>query len=278
MTISGVVGNVSERRRRPPQVGVSVVILALGPGKTDSDSGADDADSSGRSRLWLPLVRRTKQPYLGDWALPGGGLRADLSLERSAYLALESTTDLHPAYLEQLHTFGGPERSHGGLPMVSIVYWALVGRAETRDFAPSDNVRWFAQDELPPLAFDHRAIIDHALQRLRERIEYPDLVTRLVGPEFTLRQLHNVAEAVTGEDIDLANFRRRMLASGRLEETGTKVREGRQRPAAAYRYVPVPGEQRWSMTPDSALSMTSGTRRDDPDDALGPLMTDTPKR
>ncbi|KAB8289148.1 phosphohydrolase [Bifidobacterium ramosum] len=275
-------GNVSERRMQPPQVGVSVVILALGP-------GAPSSGGAGRSRLWLPLVRRVRQPYLGGWALPGGGLRADLSLERSAYLALESTTDLHPKYLEQLHTFGGPDRSRGGLPMVSVVYWALVGRAETRDFAEADNVRWFPEDDLPAMAFDHREIVGHALRRLRERIEYPDLVTRLVGPEFTLRQLHDVVEAVTGEPVDLANFRRRMLASGELEETGEKIREGRQRPAAVYRYAPAAGERGtrpWGgvMLPDDAGA--SGNATDAPasstfgmsddgamDDALGPLTT-----
>lgn len=74
----------------------------------------------------------------------GGGLRADHSLEQSAYAALESTTSLHPKYLEQLYTFGDPARSHGGLPMVSIVYWALVGEADGRiDFAGGDNVKWF---------------------------------------------------------------------------------------------------------------------------------------
>ena len=221
--------NVSERRSQPPQVGVSVVILALGP--------APAAESDARPRLWLPLVRRVRQPYLGDWALPGGGLRADRSLRESAYLALESTTDLHPRCLEQLHTFGDLERSRGGLPMVSVVYWAIVGQGERVDLAERDNVRWFPADDLPALAFDHARIVDHALRSLRERIEYPPMATRLVGAEFTLRQLHGVVEAVTGGDVDLANFRRKMLASGMLEDTGRKVREGRQRPAAVYRYV-----------------------------------------
>lgn len=336
-------GNVSERRRQPPQVGISVVILALGSPSlrfsslestadelsdtsADADSTATiDSDrvagnsvstqrasahsalahstatscaaasgtatsntstdaSDARSRLWLPLVRRVRQPFLGQWALPGGSLRADLTLEQSAYCALESTTHLHPRYLEQLHTFGGPERSHGGLPMVSIVYWALVGQAETRDFWEADNVRWFAEDNLPDLAFDHREVIDHALRRLRERIEYPDLVTRLVGPRFTLRQLHGVVEAVTGHEVDLANFRRRMLASGQIEETGEKVREGRQRPAAVYRYVPSVDTQcdevqlfGTSMRAVSDVTdVQSLVARNDmtTDDALGPLIPD----
>ena len=219
------IGNVSERRLAPPQVGVSVVILALGE------------DSTGRSRLWLQLVRRVRQPFLGAWALPGGGLTANRSLEQSAYAALESTTTLHPRYLEQLYTFGDLGRSHGGLPMVSIVYWALVGTAEAKDFVEADTVRWFPENELPELAFDHKAIIDYALWRLRTRIAYPDVAARLVGETFTLSQLHDVVEAVTGEPVDLANFRRRILASGELEDTGVKQRVGNHRPAAVYRYV-----------------------------------------
>ena len=162
-------GNVSERRSAPPQVGVSVVILALGPEGDTGNSAADsgNAANSAHSRLWLPLVKRVRQPFLGCWALPGGDLRSDRSLEQSAYAALESTTDLHPRYLEQLYTFGGPTRSHGGLPMVSVVYWALVGQTEAAGFEDGDNVRWFPEDELPELAFDHRQIIDYALLRLR---------------------------------------------------------------------------------------------------------------
>ena len=155
-------GNVSERRKQPPQVGVSVVILALGP-VPQSDVCAGAASSGMGSTLWMPLVKRVRQPFLGQWALPGGGLRADHSLEQSAYAALESTTSLHPKYLEQLYTFGDPARSHGGLPMVSIVYWALVGEADERiDFAGGDNVKWFPVNHLPELAFDHRTIVEYA--------------------------------------------------------------------------------------------------------------------
>ena len=223
--------NVSERLLQPPRVGVSVVVLALDP---DSEHG----------RLWLPLVRRVRQPFLGRWALPGGDVRADRTLAQSAYEALESITDLRPSYLEQLHAFGGPDRSAGGLPMVSVVYWALVAEAEAGDFLETDNVRWFPETDLPglDLAFDHREIIAYALGRLRTRIEYPDIAARLVGDTFTLRQLHGVYEAVTGSVLDLPNFRRKMLASGEIEPTGKTLREGRHRPAALYRYTPAASE------------------------------------
>lgn len=219
------IGNVSERRDEVPQVGVTSVILALGP-----------ADGGVRRRLWLPLVRRVREPFLGAWALPGGPLKAGRSLERSAYETLASTTDLHPGYLEQLYTFGDPERSHGGVPMVSICYWALVGQVDVASLEPKHNVAWFAEDALPELAFDHRRIVDYAIWRLRHRLDMPKVVRELVGGTFTLRELHAVSEAVEGHPIDLANFRRRTLASGMLEETGEHRRVGRQRPAALYRF------------------------------------------
>ena len=263
-----IMGNVSERRRQPPQVGVSVVILALGPA-----ARADDRNDQTRRTLWMPLVRRVRQPFLGQWALPGGGLRADHSLEQSAYAALESTTSLHPRYLEQLYTFGDPSRSHGGLPMVSIVYWALVGGMdENVEFADGDNVSWFPVDHLPELAFDHREIVDYAMERLRGKIEYPDIVARLVGDRFTLSQLHDVYEAIAEEDIDLANFLRKMLASGLLEDTGDKLRVGRNRPATVYRYKqgtaqPTPWNVAESRTDFAASDI------DPQDDALSALTT-----
>ena len=249
-------GNVSERRAQPPQVGLSVVILALGQNEqSNNDAASHDHDSPSSSRLWIPLVRRVKQPFRGAWALPGGHLQSGRSLEQAAFDALESTTDLHPRYLEQLYTFGDPSRSQGGLPMVSIVYWALVGQGEAKTFTEADNVKWFPEDQLPQLAFDHRTIIDYALWRLRDKIEYPDVATKLVGDEFTLAQLHSVYEAITGQSIDLANFRRKMLASGELEPTGEKRREGRHRPAAVYRYVPNNHADSNAVNPLTALGI-----------------------
>ena len=241
-------GNVSERRSAPPQVGVSVVILALGPEGDTGNSAADsgNAANSAHSRLWLPLVKRVRQPFLGCWALPGGDLRSDRSLEQSAYAALESTTDLHPRYLEQLYTFGGPTRSHGGLPMVSVVYWALVGQTEAAGFEDGDNVRWFPEDELPELAFDHRQIIDYALLRLRSKIEYSDVATRLLGPK--------------------------MLASGDLEDTGEKMREGRQRPATVYRYIPKRPVENGTPHESDGDDIVELSRQGEREDALDALI------
>ena len=235
--------NVSERAKEPPNIGVSVVILALGPsdmdahGSLSAPAGADASDNDTIPTLRIPLVRRIRQPFLGDWALPGGNLQGGRSLEFAAEQALRSTTSLHPQYLEQLYTFGDPSRSHGGLPMVSIVYWALIGETEAKDFHEAQNVRWFPVNQLPPLAFDHKDIIDYALTRVRNKIEYSDIATRLVGSEFTLSQLRNVYEAIYGRKLDAPNFRRRMLSTGMVEPTGEKLARGAHRPACLYRYV-----------------------------------------
>ncbi|MDF7641156.1 NUDIX hydrolase [Bifidobacterium sp. ESL0784] len=225
-------GNVTERKAGPPEVGVSVIIFALAHSHDGDDGKAE------RDELWIPLVRRVREPFKGMWALPGGDLLAGKSLEWSAYVALESTTNLRPRYLEQLYTFGDPHRSGSALPMVSIVYWALIGSAQVDDLRDGDNVQWFAESALPSLAFDHADIIKYALDRLRSKMSYPDVASKLVGPRFTLRRLHDVYEAIAGRTFDLGNFRRKMLASGQLEETGEKLAEGRHRPAAVYRYIP----------------------------------------
>lgn len=236
-----VSANVSERQSEPPDIGVSVVILALGRASAEetgaTDVAATRSDHDARPALWIPLVRRIKQPFLGDWALPGGNLQSGVSLEDAARSALESTTQLRPRYLEQLYTFGDPSRSHGGLPMVSIVYWALIATTETTQLTSGENVRWFPTSDLPTLAFDHDEIVDYALTRVRNKVEYTDLATRLVGDTFTLSQLREVHEAITGTTLDPANFRRKMLASGMLEPTGTQLSNGKHRPAMLYRYV-----------------------------------------
>lgn len=203
---------------------VSTVIFALRP------------DVTGAPSVWLPLVRRTREPYLDRWALPGGMVRADESLEGAARRNLGETTRLEPTYLEQLYAFGDVDRSPDQR-MVSIVYWALVRPDEAERVSLGDNVQWFPADDLPDLAFDHNVIVDYALWRLRTKMEYAAIAHAFLGPQFTLAELREVYEAVLRKPLDPANFRRQMETSGVIEPTGEVVTGGRHRPPRLYRYV-----------------------------------------
>jgi 8-oxo-dGTP diphosphatase len=203
---------------------VSTVIFALRPD-----------GSTGFTSLWLPLVRRIREPHFGQWALPGGWLPADEELPAAAARTLRETTGLAPKYLEQLYTFGDIGRSTGGR-VVSVVYWALVESDEAARVAVGENVRWFPADHLPGLAFDHNRIVEYALWRLRTKVEYSRIAHAFLGEAFTLTQLREVYEAVLQKPLDPANFRRTIEASGTLVDTGRRVAGTPHRPPRLYRY------------------------------------------
>ncbi|WP_426624653.1 NUDIX hydrolase [Leifsonia sp. McL0607] len=205
---------------------VSTVIFAL---RSDEQTG-------GQPQVWLPLVRRIRAPYDGRWALPGGPLRVGEDLAYAAARTLGDTTGLTPRYLEQLYTFGDAVRSPGDDRVVSIVYWALVGSAETEQATAGENVGWFAADDLPQLAFDHNVIVEYALWRLRTKMEYSRIAHAFLGERFTLSQLREVHEAVLGRPLDPANFRRTIEASGAIVPTGDYLMGTRHRPPRLYRY------------------------------------------
>ena len=201
---------------------VSTVIFALRP-----------HPATGLSALWIPLVRRTRDPFEGSWALPGGWVREQESLADAAARNLLETTSVEPSYLEQLYCFGEVDRSPDRR-VVSIVYWALVRPEQAIRSADGDNVRWFLADELPELAFDHNLIVDYALWRLRTKVEYSHIAHALLGPTFTLTELREVHEAVLQRPLDPANFRRQVEKD--LVATDAVVTGGRHRPPRLYRY------------------------------------------
>ncbi len=211
---------------------VSTVIFALRPHPV-----------TGRTTLWLPLVRRIREPYEGRWALPGGPLRPDEDLAASARHTLERTTGLAPRHLEQLYSFGAVDRSPEDR-VVSIVYWALVRPDEDARATDGENVEWFVADDVRGLAFDHDAILRYALARLRAKITYSPIAFAFVTPEFTLADLRAVHEAVLDRSLDPANFRRQVLASGTVTPTGSYLTGTSHRPPALYRRAAPPEETR----------------------------------
>ena len=189
----------------------------------------------GAEGLRIPLVRRIRQPFEGQWALPGGPIEVSEGLEAAAGRNLLETTGLRSTYLEQLYCFGDVDRAPGER-VVSVVYWALVRSDEAELAAENENVRWFTADELPGLAFDHNTIVDYALWRLRNKMEYSRIAHAFLGETFTLAELRQVHEAVLRKPIDPANFRRQVEASEGIIATEQRITGGRHRPPRLYRY------------------------------------------
>lgn len=219
--------NVSERLAAPPELAISTVIFALRP-----------SENSGCPTLWLPLVKRIREPFDGLWALPGGPLTQAESLQDAAARNLRDTTGLAPAYLEQLYAFGGLHRSPSAR-VVSIVYWALVQPTEAALAEESENVKWFRADGLGTLAFDHNDIVDYALWRLRNKMTYGSIAYHFLGEKFTLAAVREVYEAVLNRSVDPANFRRQLKAAPQIEPTEEYLQGGKHRPPRLYRYTGV---------------------------------------
>lgn len=193
-------------------------------------------------RLKLLLIKRGGEPYQGRWALPGGFVELDEDLEASARRELEEETGVSGVYLEQLYTFGRPDRDPRER-VITVAYYALIPSDQVRLQAATDAeaVGWFAFEELPTLAFDHDEIVAMAHQRLVAKLDYSTIAFQFLPREFTLSELQDVYEIIRREPVDKRNFRKQVLALGKLVETKKMKRDGAHRPARLYR-VKSPGK------------------------------------
>ena len=186
--------------------------------------------------LKVLLVKRGIAPFLGKFAIPGGFVHEDEDLERAALRELKEETGVTDVYLEQLYSFGDPKRDPRGR-VVTIAYFALIS-ADRKLEAGTDasEAAWFAVADLPPLAFDHAKILNYALERLRNKLEYTTVGFQLLPEKFTLTELQEVYEAILGRTLDKRNFRRKMSLLKILKPL-REYRRGGQRPAQLYRFV-----------------------------------------
>jgi len=186
--------------------------------------------------LQVLLIRRKNPPFRGEWAIPGGFVEIHESLEEAALRELEEETGVRDVYLEQLYTFGDPDRDPRGRT-ITVAYFALVPATAIQPHAGSDatEARWWSVYDLPTLAFDHADILAYALQRLRYKLEYTAVGFELLPETFVLSELQAAYEVVLGEKLDKRNFRRKILSAKVIEETGA-YRTGEGRPAKLYRF------------------------------------------
>lgn len=193
--------------------------------------GFDDAD------LKLLLVRRKIHPFKGEWALPGGFVRINESLEEAARRELAGETSIGDLFLEQLFTFGAPKRDPRER-VISVAYYALVKLTEYSVKAASDAeaVAWFPVAELPKLAFDHEDIVDIGLKRLKAKVRYEPIGFELLPEKFTLGELQRLYETVLERALDKRNFRKRILGMEFLEPLDEYQQDVAHRAAQYYRF------------------------------------------
>ena len=189
--------------------------------------------------LSVLLARRLEEPQRGMFALPGGFVGTDESPEQTAERKLREKTGVGSVHLEQLRTYADPSRDpRGWLP--SIAYMALVAPEALPEERPAGReASWHSIDRLPPLALDHDRIVEDGLWRLRARVADKPWFVRVGGgllpDRFTLAQAQRLYEALRGEPVDPANFRRDVKATGLLADTGEQHSEGPGRPGRVYR-------------------------------------------
>ena len=188
--------------------------------------------------LKVLLIKRALPPYQGEWALPGGFIHLYESLETAARRELEEETGVSGMYLEQLYSFGTPDRDPRER-VISVAYYALIpsDKISLRAATDAEGVSWFGLNEVPNLAFDHADILQMAHERLVAKLDYSTIAFQFMPETFTLTELQQVYELILREQIDKRNFRKRILSLNLIKETGKERKAGAHRPAKLYRVI-----------------------------------------
>jgi 8-oxo-dGTP diphosphatase len=193
--------------------------------------GLDDED------LKVLLIQRDLEPFAGKWALPGGFVRVEETLDQAARRELQEEAGLTKVFLEQLFTFGEVNRDPRER-VVTVAYYSLVNIRDHRVQSATDarNAAWFPVLETPTLCFDHKKILKTALQRLKGKVRYQPIGFELLPAKFTLTQLQHLYETILERELDKRNFRRKVLAMDFLEETDEIEQDVAHRAARLYRF------------------------------------------
>ncbi len=216
------INNINFKETKTHEVTVDVVIMTIV-----------------KDELQVLLVKRVNEPFKGRWAIPGGFIRLSENLDDAALRILKEKTSVQNIYLEQLYTFGDPLR-YPNSRVITCAYYALI-RAEDINIQVTNKeevseVQWHSVSKLPPLAFDHKEIIEYSLKRTRERLELCPVAFQLLPKKFTLTELQKSYELILKTELDKRNFRKKMLSQNILRELNEYTKTNSKRPAQLYSF------------------------------------------
>ncbi len=196
------------------------------------------------------LIKRKYKPFKGEWAIPGGFVLDNESLEQAIQRELSEETGITINYLEQLYTFGKPDRDPRSR-VVTVAYFGLIKPSAFKLLASTDadEVQWFNIDKLPKLSFDHKDIFDVAINRLKNKITYEPLGFELLEEKFPFSDLEKLYATLIGRAIDRRNFRKKFLSLNILDELDEKVSKGSGRPANLFKF----NKQRYFMLKNEGI-------------------------
>jgi 8-oxo-dGTP diphosphatase len=183
------------------------------------------------------LIKRKYDPFKGKWAIPGGFVKNEESLEEAVQRELQEETGVQINYLEQLYTFGETDRDPRGR-VVSVAYFGLVRPNAFKIEASTDaaEVQWFHINEIPEISFDHKTILETAIKRLKSKITYEPIGFELLDQKFPFSDLEKLYTTLLGRPIDRRNFRKKIIGLNVLDELDEKVSKGSGRPANLFQF------------------------------------------
>lgn len=185
------------------------------------------------------LIQRKYEPFKNSWAIPGGFVLEDESLEEAVKRELMEETGISVNYLEQLYTFGEPKRDPRQR-IIAVAYFGLVKASQYQELKAStdaENAKWFSIKKLPALAFDHKQILQVAIERLRAKVRYQPVGFELLDKKFPFSDLEKLYTALLDKEINRRNFSKKILSFDFLEETGELSKpEGKGRPSKMYQF------------------------------------------
>lgn len=188
-------------------------------------------------KISILLIKRKYEPFKDKWAIPGGFVLEDESLEEAVQRELKEETGVSINYLEQLYTFGALDRDPRGR-VVSVAYFGLIHPDGHTLQASTDAelAQWFEIDNLPELSFDHKHILKVAIERLKGKITYEPIGFELLETKFPFSDLEKLYTTLLGRPIDRRNFRKKINNLNILDELDEKVSLGAGRPASLFKF------------------------------------------